>query len=67
LQERIDQLNAWDIDSKLEQAMDALRLIHRLTYFRAEMHDGLLFAGFYLKNLMFCCLMNPPTILMPNR
>jgi len=25
LQERIDQLNAWDIDSKLEQAMDALR------------------------------------------
>lgn len=25
LQERIDQINAWDIDSKLEQAMDALR------------------------------------------
>ncbi len=25
LQERIDQLNAWDLDSKLEQAMDALR------------------------------------------
>ncbi len=25
LQERIDHLNAWDIDSKLEQAMDALR------------------------------------------
>ncbi len=25
LQERIDQMNAWDIDSKLEQAMDALR------------------------------------------
>lgn len=25
LQERIDQVNAWDIDSKLEQAMDALR------------------------------------------
>jgi ATP-binding cassette ChvD family protein len=25
LQERIDQLNAWDIDSRLEQAMDALR------------------------------------------
>ena len=25
LQEKIDHLNAWDIDSKLEQAMDALR------------------------------------------
>ena len=25
LQEKIDRLNAWDIDSKLEQAMDALR------------------------------------------
>ena len=25
LQERIDHLNAWDLDSKLEQAMDALR------------------------------------------
>jgi len=25
LQEKIDQLNAWDIDSKLEQAMDSLR------------------------------------------
>jgi ATP-binding cassette ChvD family protein len=25
LQERIDQLDAWDLDSKLEQAMDALR------------------------------------------
>ena len=25
LQEKIDQLDAWDIDSKLEQAMDALR------------------------------------------
>lgn len=25
LQEKIDQMNAWDIDSKLEQAMDALR------------------------------------------
>ncbi|HXG01486.1 MAG TPA: energy-dependent translational throttle protein EttA [Bacteroidota bacterium] len=25
LQEKIDQLNAWDLDSKLEQAMDALR------------------------------------------
>lgn len=25
LQERIDHVNAWDIDSKLEQAMDALR------------------------------------------
>ena len=43
VQEKLDAMDAWDLDSQLEMAMDALdalRLTHRLTCFRRRKAAG---------------------------
>ena len=69
VQESLDHLDAWDLDSRLEMAMDALRCPPGDTLVKvcpAGKNDGWRFAGFCCKNPTSCCWMSPPTIWMPN-
>ena len=70
LQDQIDACNAWDLETKLEIAMDALRThlmeIKKLKFFLVGRDVGLLFVAYYYKNLMFYFLMNQQITLMQN-
>jgi hypothetical protein len=61
-------MGGWDLDSRLEMAMDALQMsacrLLQLKFFPEVRKEELPYAGFYLKNLISSCLMNPQTILM---
>jgi len=70
LQERIDHLDAWDIDSKLEQAMDALRCpdgdtpVSVLSGGSAAASRS---AACCCRSPMCCCSTSPPTTSTPSR
>lgn len=70
LQEKIDRFDAWNLDSKLERAMDALRcppgdqLVSELS---GGEQRRVALCRLLLKNLMCCCLMSQPTTWMLNR
>jgi sulfate-transporting ATPase len=67
LQDKLDAVDAWNIDNRLERAMDALRCPpeeQSVTELSAGREDELLCVGCYYKNLMCFCWMNLPTIWM---
>jgi ATPase subunit of ABC transporter with duplicated ATPase domains len=68
LQDKIDAVNAWELDTKLERAMDALRCPEpetKIGVLSGASAVGLLCAAYCCKSLMFCCLMNLPTTWTP--
>ena len=65
VQEKMDSANAWDIDSRLEMAMDALRM-QKFLKFPAGKNAVLHFAVCFCKIPMFCFLTNLPTTSMQN-
>ena len=68
LQDIIDATDAWNLDSKLERAMDALRCppaISRWKTFREENADAWHFAASCCRNRTCCCSTSRPTIWMP--
>ena len=70
LQDKIDATDAWNLDSRLERAMDALRCPPRIRWwirFPVESGAGLPCAACCFNNRTYCCWMNRPTIWMPNR
>ncbi len=70
VQEKLDALDAWELDSRLEMAMDALRCppaTHLLISF-PEVKGGVWpFAGFYFRSLISCFLTSRQTISMPRQ
>ena len=71
VQEKLDHADAWDLDSRLEMAMDALRcpppdtLDQKLS---AAVKNGVLrYADCCCKSRTFCCSMSRPTISTPRR
>ncbi len=68
VQEKLDSMNAWDLDSKLEMAMDALRCPPGDTPVKVlsgGRKGGSLFAGSFSRIPTFCCSMSPQITLMP--
>ena len=68
VQDKIDAMDAWELDNKLRRAMDALRcplMIKRLKPYQEVKKDRLL-CRLLLKNRMFYYWMSPPTIWMLN-
>ena len=61
VQEKMDAVNAWDIDSRLEMAMDVLLPIRRFPLFLAVKNAVSPFAVCSCKILMFCFLTSRPT------
>jgi sulfate-transporting ATPase len=71
VQDRLDALNAWDLDSRLELAMDALRCppgeIRRSRCFRAASGGAWRCAGCCLRSRTSSCWTSRPTISTRNR
>lgn len=70
LQDRIDALNAWDLDTTLEIAMDALRLppgTPTWLCFRVGRSGASPSAGSSSRNRTSSCSTSPRTTSMPNR
>ena len=69
MQEKFDHLDAWDLDSRLDMAMDALRCPPGETTVASPegKSGGWRFAGFSCKSRIFCCSMSRPTTWMPKR
>jgi len=69
VQEKLDALDAWDIDSRLEMAMDALRCPPGDTPVKV-LSGGerrrVALCRLLLQNRTSCFWMNRPTIWMPN-
>jgi energy-dependent translational throttle protein EttA len=68
LQDKIDAVGAWEIDNKLERAMDALRCPEpdrpQFKFVQEENEEGLLCVDYYYNNQMCCCWMSLPTTWM---
>ena len=64
LQEAIDAANAWDLDSQLEQAMEALRCPPAdmpVTHLSGGERRRVALCKLLLRSLTCCCLTSPPT------
>ena len=71
LQDQIDASNAWELDTKLEIAMDALRTPdpdQKISVLSGgERRRWWLYVDYCFRNRKFFCSMSPPTTWMPNR
>ena len=70
LQDQIDAANAWELDTKLEIAMDALRTPEgdkKIEFCLVVNAEESHYVVCFCKNLMFCFWMSLPTIWMQNR
>ena len=70
VQEKLDAVNAWDLDSQLDMAMDALRARRPMRSSRfspAASSGAWRCAGCCCKSRMCCFSMSRPIISMPNR
>jgi len=69
VQEKLDALNAWDLDSRLEMAMEALRCPlgdTSVDILSGAKSAGWRFAVCCSRNPISCSSTNRPTIWMPN-
>ncbi len=67
LQDKLDACDAWNLDNRLERAMDALRCPPEEQNFRAANAAVWLCAACCCKSRTYCCWTSLPTTLMPNR
>ena len=70
LQEEIEAKGLWDLDSKVDQAMDALRCLPtapRWQSFPAVSGGGSRFAGCFWSSRNFCCSTSRPITSTPSR
>ena len=68
VQEKLDALDAWDLDSRLEMAMDALRCPAgetKVGCFPVGRNGGWPCAGCCCRNRISCCSTSQPTISTP--